>query len=564
MHRLVQEIRIEGMKMDRSQTTEASTLRNRAEEQLRGKPSGADSSLTNGDTQRLVHELEVHQIELEMQNAELRQARDEIETALGKYTDLYDFAPVGYFTLDRNGAITAVNLSGASLMEVERSRLIGRHFGLFVANEDRPLFSAFLVNVFESKVKESCEVTLTTETNATRYVHVEAIALGSGQQCSTVVSDITESKRTADALHLEKTFIDTAINSMPGIFYVVDDHKRLIRWNNRLEQFSGRSAEVMPTLCSHDFVAEESHELLELKLNEVFVEHRNTDAELLILDREKRKIPYYCTGSPMVLGDQTYLVGLGIDISDRRRAEEVIERLNTDLQARAAELEAVNLELEAFNYTVAHDLRKPLTVVNGYCQTLRELCGDKLDEQCDGYLREAYNGTWRMNRLIDALLDFSRLGHVEPRREPVNLAAMAHEVAAELKLAEPERRVTFLIADEICADGDARLLRVVLANLLGNAWKYTGTRDEGIIEFGTTEVDGRPVYFVRDNGAGFDMADADKLFIPFQRLPGAEECRGFGIGLATVERIIRRHGGKVWADGVPDKGACFWFTLSAD
>lgn len=252
------------------------------------------------------------------------------------------------------------------------------------------------------------------------------------------------------------------------------------------------------------------------------------------------------------------------DITARKRAEEKIKGLNTDLAARAAELEAANRELETFNYTVAHDLRKPLTVINGYYQALMELCNDKLDEACKGYLREAYDGTLRMNRLIDALLNLSRLAHVVPRRETADLSAMAHEVASELKRAEPGRRVTFLIADGVSADGDAGLLRVVMNNLLGNAWKYTGERDEGIIEFGTTEVDGNPAYFIRDNGTGFDMAEADKLFIPFQRLAGAEECMGFGIGLATVERIIRRHGGRVWAEGAPGKGACFYFTLPSD
>jgi len=251
------------------------------------------------------------------------------------------------------------------------------------------------------------------------------------------------------------------------------------------------------------------------------------------------------------------------DITERRRAEEEIKRLNADLAARAAELEIANRELEAFNYTVAHDLRKPLTVVNGYCQALGELCGSKLDEACNGYLREAYEGTLRMNRLIDALLNFSRLAHVEPRRESVDLSAMAHLVAAELKLAEPERRVGFQIADGVSVDGDAALLRIVLDNLLGNAWKYTSTREEAVIEFGMTEIDGHPACFIRDNGAGFDMEYAEKLFIPFQRLPGAEECKGFGIGLATVERIIRRHGGKIWAEGEPDKGATFWFTLQS-
>jgi len=224
------------------------------------------------------------------------------------------------------------------------------------------------------------------------------------------------------------------------------------------------------------------------------------------------------------------------------------------IRQKSIELEDANRELEAFNYTVAHDLRKPLTVVNGYCQLIRELYGDILDEQCKCYLQEAYDGTLRMNRLIEALLNFSRMGHVEPRREMVDLSAIVHEVASELKLAKPGRQVTFMIADGVSAEGDANLLRVVLDNLLGNAWKYTGTRDEGIIEFGTTEVDGKPAYFVLDNGAGFDMADADKLFTPFQRLPGAEECRGFGIGLATVERIIRRQGGRVWAKAEAGKG----------
>ena len=259
---------------------------------------------------------------------------------------------------------------------------------------------------------------------------------------------------------------------------------------------------------------------------------------------------------------------LQVENRERRRAEAALQELNNVLETRVlertVELKAANQELEAFSYTVAHDLRKPLAVVNGYCEAIRELCGDKLDEACKRYLREAYDGTWRMNGLIDALLNFSRLAHVEPRREKVDLSAMAHEVAMELKLAEPGRRVTFQIADGASAEGDAGLLRVALANLVGNAWKYTGTRDEGIIEFGTTEVDGKPAWFVRDNGAGFDMANADKLFAPFQRLPGAEEWRGFGIGLATVERIILRHGGRVWAEGAPGKGATFYFTLSGD
>ena len=207
--------------------------------------------------------------------------------------------------------------------------------------------------------------------------------------------------------------------------------------------------------------------------------------------------------------------------------------------------------------------RKPLTVVNGYCQVIEMMCGNQLDEQCKGYLRETYEGTLRMNRLIDALLKFSSMAQVEPSRETVDLSGTAQAVAAELAQAEPHRRVEFRITEGISVIGDANLLRVVLDNLLGNAWKYTGMREEGVIEFGATEVEGRLTYFVRDNGAGFDMATADKLFLPFQRLPGAVS-EGHGIGLSTVERIINRLGGRVWAEGEPGKGATFYFTLAAD
>ncbi len=242
------------------------------------------------------------------------------------------------------------------------------------------------------------------------------------------------------------------------------------------------------------------------------------------------------------------------DITERKRAKEKIEQLNI-------ELAAANRELEAFNYTVAHDLRKPLTAVNGYCQILREVCSDKLDEECRGYIQEAYDGTWRMNRLIDTLLNFSSLTQIEPRRETVDLSGVAQAVATELAQAEPARQVEFRITEGISVIGDANLLRVVLDNLLGNAWKFTAIREEALIEFGVTQFDGKPACFVRDNGAGFAIADAEKLFVPFQRLQGAEEFKGFGIGLATVARIIERHGGRIWAEGEVGKGAIFYFTL---
>jgi len=259
--------------------------------------------------------------------------------------------------------------------------------------------------------------------------------------------------------------------------------------------------------------------------------------------------------------------GAASDITGRKQVEAALEKLNENLECqvadRTAELEAANLELEAFNYSAAHDLRQPLNKIALYSQALEMQCGDKITEECLSYIQGIYDSNVRMNRLIETLLNFSRMARSEPKRQSVDLYAMAHEVAISLKQSEPERQVDFKIADGLTANADADLLRVVLDNLLGNAWKYTGTRERAVIEVGSTEIDGKPFFFIRDNGIGFDEVAADKLFVPFQRLPGADAFRGFGIGLATAERIIRRHGGSIWAEGEPDKGATFYFTLSA-
>lgn len=292
---------------------------------------------------------------------------------------------------------------------------------------------------------------------------------------------------------------------------------------------------------------------------------RFTDCEVWVRHRDTGKSwVASVNGTPVCAGsDEAVLCVITLrDITERKRADETIALLNADLAARADELEAANRELESFNYTVAHDLRKPLAAISGFCQILQELCGSRLNAQCRNCLQEIFDGTWRMNRLIDALLNFSRLAHAEPCRQRVDLSAVAHQVAAELQLGDPTRRVTFQIADGIWVDGDDSLLRIVLDNLFGNAWKYTDMRELAVIEFGMTDAAGIPACYVRDNGRGFDMADAPRIFAPFQRLHGGEHCGGFGVGLATVERIVRRHGGRVWATGEPDRGATFYFTLT--
>ena len=249
------------------------------------------------------------------------------------------------------------------------------------------------------------------------------------------------------------------------------------------------------------------------------------------------------------------------NITERKRAEQEIRMLNEDLQRRACQLQLINSELESFSYSVSHDLRTPLRHIEGFSKALQEDCSALLDVDGKMYVQRVRVAAQRMGQLIDDMLKLANVTSSTLIRQTVNLSALAWGIATELQQSQPERKARFQIAGDVTACGDQRLLRVVLANLLENAWKYTGQREQAEIEFGSMAGRDGTIYFVRDNGAGFDMVYAEKLFSAFQRLHGAEEFEGNGIGLATVQRVIRRHGGKVWGEGEVGKGAAFYFTL---
>jgi len=244
-----------------------------------------------------------------------------------------------------------------------------------------------------------------------------------------------------------------------------------------------------------------------------------------------------------------------------KQAQSAIEGLNKSLVRRAADLEAANRELESFSYSVSHDLRAPLRSIDGFSRILEEDCAAKLSGDDRHHLQRIRANTQRMAHLIDGLLNLARLSRAELHLENVDLSALAREVVAELRRAEPERLCDFAVEPGLIAWGDPQLLRVMLTNLLGNAWKFTAKRSLARIDFGRAPEGGAVSFAVRDNGAGFDMAAAAKLFGAFQRLHDVADFPGTGIGLATVQRIVHRHGGRVWAQGHPNQGATFSFTL---
>lgn len=255
------------------------------------------------------------------------------------------------------------------------------------------------------------------------------------------------------------------------------------------------------------------------------------------------------------------------EIADRRRANEEIRTLNAQLEHRVTErtreLESANHELEAFSYSVSHDLRTPLRAIDGFGQALLEDYHDLLDETGQDYLKRVRLGAQRMGQLIDDLLTLARVSRIALNYEPVNLSVMAETIISELRAQEPEREVDVRVCPNLTGFGDPHLLRIALENLLSNAWKYTGKVANARIELGFNEEGGDIRYFIKDNGAGFDMAYAGKLFGAFQRLHETRDYPGTGVGLATVQRIIHRHGGQIWANAVVDQGATFQFTLPA-
>jgi light-regulated signal transduction histidine kinase (bacteriophytochrome) len=276
------------------------------------------------------------------------------------------------------------------------------------------------------------------------------------------------------------------------------------------------------------------------------------------------EFPVEISLSPLETHEGMYITAAIRDISDRKQHEEEIRKLNAELNVRIAELAVSNRELEAFSYSVSHDLRAPLRQIDGFSSILLKGASEHLTPDHRQCLQQIREGTRHMGQLVDALLNFSRLGKQEIRREHVDLNAISRQLVNELQAETNGRDIRWDIAEMPVIEGDKALLRQAIWNLFSNAVKFTRTRDRAIIEIGMHQQDGKRVFFVRDNGVGFDMKYSDKLFGVFQRFHLQDDFEGTGVGLANVQRIILKHGGTIWANAEPERGATFYFTLDND
>jgi PAS domain S-box-containing protein len=462
-----------GMDKSREPTESASQLRRRAEESLYGGAHTEHPPLTAHESQRLLHELEVHQIELELQNSELRQSREETEEALEQYTELYDFAPVGYLTLDPEGTIRASNLTGAALLKLERSRLLGRSFLSFIAPQERSAFLDFLGRVTAGAGREELELGLApfNERETPLYARVEGVSDATRSKCRIAIIDISKRKQAEEDLR-------------------------------------------------------RNHEHLE-----------------------------------WLVGERTR--SLQTEITERRRAELAVKELNATLELRVAErtseLQSTIRDLQTFSYSISHDLRTPLRSINSFASVLLEDYSAQLDEEGKRLVGAIVQRTVTMGALIDDLLSFSRISRQQLNVQPIDMTELAQEVIEMLP--GNAGRVDFTVPPLPKAWGDRSMIAQVLENLIANAVKFSQKVEQPKVELGSFAGKGEEVYFVKDNGIGFDMKYVDAIFGVFQRLHSSEDFEGTGVGLAIVEQIVTKHGGRVWAEGRPGEGATFYFSL---
>jgi PAS domain S-box-containing protein len=375
------------------------------------------------------------------------------------------------------------------------------------------------------------------------------------------------SRRLEDA-RAEAERLLKVIDNTSAVIYLRDSDGRYLLVNRQYEELFAIKRKDIIGLTDHDLFPPAMAD--DFRANDLKALARGAPIQMQeIAPHADGPHTYITIKYPIVdaTGRAYAICGISTDITELKRAEDRVRQLNTELEQRVrertAELEASTRELDAFAYSVSHDLRAPLRAVAGFSEVLLEDYAERLDKDGREYLNRVLAATDRMGRLIDDLLDLSRAARVELARSPVDLSELSEQVAAELRAAEPDRDRTVQIRVEpgLKAFGDPALLRLVLQNLVGNAWKFTAKKPDARIDIGSAEVDGEQVFFVRDNGAGFDMRYLDKLFVPFQRVHSFDEFSGSGIGLAIVWRIIARHGGRVWAEGEPGLGAAFHFTL---
>jgi PAS domain S-box-containing protein len=477
-----------------------------------------------------------------------------------KYRELIDASPDAIFVWDKDGNCVLANASAATLVGAPQEKLVGMRFGERQSAAERELTRQSLAQAKRGVVRfESAFVRKNNE-----VVPVEiSLSTAPGDQYQGIVRDVSARKEAEEELRKQAELLSLAHDAI----IVRDAYSRVIFWNRGAERTYGWTAAEAFGRITHDLL--QTKVAVSLEAVEAALRERGEwEGELTHRTRDGRTIVVTSRQSLRrdELGAPAAILEINRDITDRKHAEEEIRKLNQELEQRVIErtreLQAVNKELEAFAYSVSHDLRAPVRHIAGFTELLQKHSESVLDDKSRRHIRMILDSTNRMGVLIDDLLAFSRIGRVETQSTTVKLEELVKGVVAEIAPDTQARKIEWHIGHLPICYGDPTMLRLVFGNLVSNAVKFTQTREQAEIEIGSlNHQPDEAVVFVKDNGVGFDMKHKDKLFGVFQRLHSQEAFPGTGIGLATVQRVIHRHGGRVWAEGALDHGASFYVAL---
>ena len=505
--------------------------------------------------------------ELARANAELASANSALLLSREQQRSLFDAIPYPVWVFDwETLAIKDVNQSAIASYGYSRKEFLLLTIKDLRPSEDVPALLEHIRNspnaagttgIWRHRKKDGAIIDVEVTTGVVQFDHRDARLA--------IAANITERKQMEEALRESDEKLRLLVGGVQEYaILMLDLEGRVTTWNEGAERIKGYRAEEIIGQHFSKFYTPDAAALgkpaLELKKA---AEQGRFEEEGWRVRKDGSRFWASVVVTPLRdrTGQLRGFAKVTRDITERKRIEEQLERQRSELTRSNTELIAANKELEAFSYSVSHDLRAPLRSIDGFSLALLEDYEEKLDAEGKDNLHRVRAATQRMGVLIDDLLDLSRVTRAGMKVQKVDLSAMGRAVAAELKNSQPGRRTEFHIQEGLEAHADSNLMRIALENLLENGWKFTSKRESACIEFGQTNNNGSRVYFVRDDGAGFDSARATRLFGAFQRFHDKNDFPGTGVGLATVQRIVQRHGGRIWAESVPGKGATFYFTL---